>query len=960
LTIGVFLLSLALMAVLWWFTPQGFGLVDGLTVIAVGGGAMLAVAAAVTLFSVEKEEGTAELLGRLPRNVVAMTVGKLGAAAISVPFCTAALLLMAWWIAGVTPDAQQVNTVVLPQASLFLLEAFVWSLVASLACPNPLVAAVLGIALSSVSVQIGIYLENPASRGVSSEALSAAAPERLVMAAIGMLMAGWLVSKWPTPLRVHRAAEITTLKEPTRKNPLATWLGAFVRLFWQTVRQSWVTGVVATLLGLFLTFMGVLILNGILSLNFGWNYASGYGALFAPAMLGAVVFRADQRRGAYRFLAEHAGRPRLLWLARNTAGLALLTLFSLLLVALLLGVWWFLVPDSMNFDWRYQTSPGVESLQAIQGVGAVWRAALIAGAAVLTAYAWGQFFSLALRSDVIAAMLALITSIALLSWAWVVWSWRLPPLTFLLPLAIGAMLASLLRVCDWMFDRRRLWRWAAPLVAIAAPIAWLAWATPVMRLAQVDMPLQPVWTGDDSYSRFEVLATEAHDERRLGAEVAEAYERLEAQVVDFKPSDRRINGIQQKVATPKNGGLKEEALKEFLQLSRIKCRPPVPSGAQTQGGILQAIARQAAPGFEEAINLDLQLERLLACRGMAIQQMNGQPLHVRANLGYSVPEFVDWATAEGQTVERIKKAIQGLGDREELVLTPVERLMNDHQEARAIIKGESPPPFMTGQNAKPRADQWQAYLVNETLDFERKRALKALDLYVAYHAAYLGEGMRSLDSGTPANTWLEPSALGDVRLVTALPYNVQRRSGSYLDDLDTLANVRTSGLVVMAFSRRIDPADALRDWLTGVAWRRAERVRLALIAYRLEYDEYPDRLQVLSPRYLQSKDLLDPFTGSPFNWAAEGITYTADISRNLGGFVSPPLRTPLLWSEGTKIDAFAEAAASMRASEALADRLEREKLKMLRKYPGFELMRAVSPGESQPDRNGSFWMSLPK
>jgi hypothetical protein len=329
LTIGVFLLSLALMAVLWWFTPQGFGLVDGLTVIAVGGGAMLAVAAAVTLFSVEKEEGTAELLGWLPRNIVAMTVGKLGAAAIVVPFCTAALLLMAWWIAGVTPDSRQVNTVVLPQASLFLLEAFVWSLVASLACPNPLVAAVLGIALSSVSVQIGLYLENPDSRGVTSEALSAAAPERLVMAAIGMLMAGSLVSKWPTPLRVHRAAETTTLKEPTRKNPRATLLGAFGRLFWQTIRQSWVTGVVATLLGLFLTFMGVLILNGMLSLNFGWSYVSGYGALFAPAMLGAVVFRADQRRGAYRFLAEHAGLPRMLWLARNTAGLTLLTLCSL-------------------------------------------------------------------------------------------------------------------------------------------------------------------------------------------------------------------------------------------------------------------------------------------------------------------------------------------------------------------------------------------------------------------------------------------------------------------------------------------------------------------------------------------------------------------------------------------------------------------------------------------------------
>ena len=64
-------------------------------IVAFGGAAMLAIAAAVTLFAVEKEEGTSELLRVLPKNQLALVLGKLCAAVASVLALLALLSLVA-------------------------------------------------------------------------------------------------------------------------------------------------------------------------------------------------------------------------------------------------------------------------------------------------------------------------------------------------------------------------------------------------------------------------------------------------------------------------------------------------------------------------------------------------------------------------------------------------------------------------------------------------------------------------------------------------------------------------------------------------------------------------------------------------------------------------------------------------------------------------------------------------
>lgn len=890
--------------------------IDGsLVVIAVGAGMMLAVAAAATLFSVEKEEGTAELLERLPRNVTAMTIGKLGATITIVPLCTLVLFLIALAIAGDTFDSHQISDAV-PRVSLFLFEAFVWSLVASLICPNPLIAAVLGIMLASVSVQLGIVASNPHSRGLN--VLDANASGRLFLVGLGVLIAGALVLRWPAPLWRRGAAAANSDTSLSRKR--LRWpslqLGLFGRLVWQTIRESWVTGVVATLLGIGLTFMSIAIPESLLPHNRAVHFFTGFGLLFAPALLGAVIFRADQRRNAYRFLAEHAGRPRLLWLARNTAGLALLSLFALLLTTVLVGLWWWWAEEHFiyfDFDMVPNVSAGVESLRQFREIGFVQQRVFLAIMAALTAYAFGQFCSLVVRSDVIAGMLAMIASIVIFGWAAVVNAWVLSPSTFLLPLAIGALLASLLRVRDWMFDRRALWRWAAPIAALIAPLAWIAWAAPMVRLAQVDKPLRHVQTEDGKYSRFEELVNQTQEELQKGKEVAEAYAQLEAEEVAYEEieveseeheedwlSGSDFRGFTEPVARPAKGRLEGEALQDFLRLSRIKCRLPLDYSHGSRGVGLQAIALMDSPDAEDPIGLDEQLERLLAGRRVDFQQVNSfLNYHVPRVAYYAADEIVEWATKEGQTTKRILRAIKGLREAEAILVGPIGLLMNDYLQDKAIINDGTGPQFLYSNDPNPRIDRVLAYLANESLDFERERALKALDLLASYDAAYLGEGMRALMSGKPAQRWLTRNA-DDTTLVTALPYDAQRRVGRYMDDLDSLASARSSGLVAEVFNNRGYLSRSLSNWVAGVAWRRAELVRLALVAYRLKHDEYPESLEALVGDFLSEEEIRDPYSGEPFGWEPVGFNLPAVDNVSKGGDGIEPIAayTPVLWSGG--------------------------------------------------------------
>jgi ABC-type transport system involved in cytochrome c biogenesis permease component len=85
LALGV--IGLALVAMLFVQTVSAESVrASAVLLVAIGAAAMTAIAAAVTLFSVETEEGTAELLRILPHQRRAQFLGKVSAGIVSATF----------------------------------------------------------------------------------------------------------------------------------------------------------------------------------------------------------------------------------------------------------------------------------------------------------------------------------------------------------------------------------------------------------------------------------------------------------------------------------------------------------------------------------------------------------------------------------------------------------------------------------------------------------------------------------------------------------------------------------------------------------------------------------------------------------------------------------------------------------------------------------------------------------
>jgi hypothetical protein len=84
---------------------------------------------------------------------------------------------------------------------------------------------------------------------------------------------------------------------------------------------------------------------------------------------------------------------------------------------------------------------------------------------------------------------------------------------------------------------------------------------------------------------------------------------------------------------------------------------------------------------------------------------------------------------------------------------------------------------------------------------------------------------------------------------------------------------------------------------------RAERVRLALVAYRIDHREYPEKLEELVPTYATQTEVTDLFTGAPLGWAPKGFALPLAqewtprlVDQTPGGRILA--KTPVLWSSG--------------------------------------------------------------
>lgn len=915
LAIGVVFLAYLAIAVMLIVFVTGRSAAPMLLGAAFASAALFVIGAAVMLFAAERDEGTVALLQLLPQNRPAVLFGKLTAAVAMTLVVLAIVSLPAVARTEALARDSAMTQAILLQGFVFLFEAFAWGVLVSLLCPNPLLAAVLGIAAASFSPQLAMWLTVRNAAGFTLDEYQAATSGRLGLAAIAGAIDVWLGLRWLGKTegatskprwwervsgRAMDAASSPAVYGPPR-------LRVFAPLLWQTIRQSWKAIVAAIAVSLFLSWSVELPfrVGGRSFLPIIKQFDLPLSLLFLPALIGALTFRADQRGRQFRFLAEHAGRPRALWAARQAFGLAaVIALGAIVHAACWSGfVSWLFIRlswlthgvQSFGIDPESRWTYGAE-VHFAHFFDFAMQVTVAGWIAWLTAYAVGQWFSLTVRSAVLAGMLSLGMSVILLLWTYVVIAWQLSPLLFVLPILIGMLAGSWLRVKDWMIERNTISRWLLSAGVVVVPMVLMFSSVPAARLAQVSGSLPPV----DGQANLTFLSNQALQESTIGGGVMDRYFTLASNLPE--------PGVA-------SGGEFDE---EIRSLSKEHCRLPVSMQDANERRVQEVIshAHDRAKQLLET-DLDAALEMLLAGKRIEYQSRRGLRAMQMANVARwrpreLHPHWLEWATAQGQTAERLKQAINELREIDRLCPTPTDGVVNDYLKARRVVRGARSPSFLELEHRHLR--NWLAYLAHE-LPGEAERAEKSLDLLAAEAVDFTFRARTLVDLGDAR--WLYRATWRRELLrrfrtrtqyeyaIVPLEYSLEMRTDGDRERVVTPERLKlnmaaqTSYLAVHELGFVNELPDYAAKWVASIARQRAERTRLALIAYRLEHGEYPATLDALSPEYLSQVEYHDPYAAGPLQYRREGFevpgVYSTDRGKHDG--IVPP-RTPVLWSIG--------------------------------------------------------------
>jgi hypothetical protein len=519
-----------------------------------------------------------------------------------------------------------------------------------------------------------------------------------------------------------------------------------------------------------------------------------------------------------------------------------------------------------------------------------------------------------------------------------------------------------------MSDRSDIARWAGPIAVFVLPTALAIVFLPAKRMAQLDAQHLADASLADSFPHFS--ADQAEKQSNLGSRVADEYVRIQHEIYSASEADtarfddeiKKLSRAECRLLRSNFDGNFDPTLSDILQIIRHCC--------------------QRAASLQEE-DLDAALEMLLTARRIEAQLNAGRFVSSMSTYWRDQQErqevtartakpLVDWATAPGQTPQRIKRAIEKLAQFDRRESAPTTAIMNDFLRARAVVRGDAPPKFVQYQW---RWEDWLPFIANR-VPGEAQRAEKALEIMAAVAVNYTLAAENTLNildqaAKTQQRRSTELAALWRMGMRDAVERDFKT---TVISTVESFFNARSARLI----QRRISAlhaaessylaADEFRiyawlpanvaQWVADVAWRRGERVRLALIAYRLENGAYPASLDALVPAYLTSLDIYDPFAGSPFGYRPEGFPQWLGPNEFYSRRAVPPY-TPVIWSIGAAAATFQEGNAWVEYDP------DGNPLDVV-----FDVNRETT-GEIRPEKiltfqrteygaQGHFWMQLPK
>ncbi|HUY33834.1 MAG TPA: hypothetical protein VMV69_13880 [Pirellulales bacterium] len=799
----------------WCFAERPDGLILGMWKIAAVVPALYALGCGATLFAIEREEETYDFLRTLPCTSAQVFIGKLAVALVS----TLALVALLVFVAASAAAWQAPRDGLDELAAMWgvgLVEALVWGAFFSLLTRRPMQATVLAAATIVIAVQtvINLNMANPAT-------YAAVRWWRLGVAAVVLLCDVWLGLRWLDggPYRAHRLVDWAGT---AAVNWRRSWAGAARTIATQRRRASptgWWTGFgrlcwhearQARTLGLILAGA-----TAAVTLVPRSDPGTILLAVLPLALMGGCVFLADQERERFRFFAERGISPRTVWLSRQIVWLAILLLATFLLLALI----------NLCAAWTSSKAVAPFTFHNLVEVGLV----------LALSYAAGQLASMYIRRGIIACFGGLWLAGLFGCWAALMlyiqanWLWSIAPVP------VAALFATWLRAPDWILERKD-WRARTRAASLLVPAAALFAAVVVFRIIQVPFAPRPITAVEapatpealetaTMYRRAAEMLTPAGGLRRW-MQGTESFEPVEPAMALAVEASRRESCAMDDVTWLELRSDYDRDCDRAMSLAfYLRCHAAV---LQREDKLDDALSRYMAV---------LRIARHLRQQSRLVAVVTAGQLERDV-----LNELPAWAGSQGQTPARIKGAIGELTAIIDRFPSPSLALEGEYESVRQLIASEPAAwPVETDQ------ERW-IIAAARWMPWERTRARRLLDRMAEEDRAGLFRVLTALRANEPVPPVLQ-----------------------FARDEQTMECLRTTFLVGGIYGSAAGLASLECELGTR---RRATRLVLALVAYRLEHGKLPEALSDVRPE----GELRDPYTGLPFFYLREGLASDLVIS----------------------------------------------------------------------------------
>lgn len=842
--------------VAWWL----FG-------VALTMSAMYALGCTAALFSAEREEGTHDFLmlrGMSPRKLIAQ---KAGFGLLS----TALLLFIVWCtaaeLAGRRFPSPEAQTTLWNIIGLSILEVFAWGTLFSLLLKQPLRAAVLAITAAAVTVQLLPYVFRvPLSEHQFFSHYLSVVPERICVLLVLIAIDIWLAGRWfdrPWTSTSHAAVVPSRTK---RRRSLAMsqsrWsarTGMFGRLMWQQWHQTKGTTI---LIGAGAALLMVLVLSDILGLvGTAWHFS-----LVCAALFGACAFLPDKQQQGYRFMVTHAVSPNLLWLSRQFVGLG----YAILVSGILLAI-------AVSFAW-FRSSVSTAQTLALEP-----RSLFVGLCGIILAFATGQLCSLLFRGNLLAVFFGLVFSQMLIVWALLMgaidaaWWWSVAPLP------VASWLATWLRTPAWLLERKGWRSWLPVALTLSIPILAILVAVPSFRVYQIPRR-------DPGFSVSEFSQPITPEEKTT----ADMYRRA-AELIQPMP----------KSEGPETNEEAETDEPELWQPSRLT-KKEMEWAEQNQPAIelaLEASAREACvfddpyscPVYQVSFDRGYDLAWLLACsartlqaegkldeafdRYLAILRLANHSRHRGRQWmwwgAYDIEwkaylNLPSWAAAEGQTSDRIRRAISEVEQVVAAEPSVTDAFRFEYILTNRLLTADTD---TLGNLQLNQSDQRALIFLKYLSPWELIRAQRLLNLLTS-------DALAALESKKPAE-------LDEPRTQESSDSRYSRQYETWMRST-FLAGGTDLYVLVM------DASYSVNGMEFHTALRHATLILMALAGWYHDHGTLPETLDELVGPYFDELPL-DPYTCKPFHYRPKGLPTPIR-------FNSPnkpiPAAWPLIWSPG--------------------------------------------------------------